>query len=89
MEMLILILLAILIVCVLILIGLVYAQSKQNDRILMTKIHQQDQKTREELYQKQMRETFQNLNGQIQILRKENALGAQSIQKMQNRSYQA
>lgn len=84
MEMLILILLAILIVCVLILIGLVYAQSrKQNDRILMTKVHQQDQQTREELYQKQMRETFQNLNGQIQILRKENALKAQSIQKMQ------
>ena len=84
MEMLILILLVLLIVCVLILISLVYLQNrKQNDHTVLKKMQEQDQKTREELYQKQMRETFQNLNGQIQILRKENALGAQSIQKMQ------
>ena len=82
--MLILILLVLLIVCVLILISLVYLQNrKQNDHTVLKKMQEQDQKTREELYQKQMRETFQNLNGQIQILRKENALGAQSIQKMQ------
>lgn len=85
MELLILILLVIVIVCMLVLVGLVYMQyKKQNDQVLSKRLQEQDQKTREELHQKQMWDTFQNLNGQIQILRKENALGAQSIQKMQD-----
>ena len=76
MELLILILLVIVIVCMLVLVGLVYMQyKKQNDQVLSKRLQEQDQKTREELHQKQMRDTFQNLNGQIQILRKRKCIG--------------
>lgn len=84
MEVMILVLLAILILCVLVLIFLFVSQGhKQEEQTISLRIQEQDQKTRSELHHKQIQETFQNLNGQLQILRKENAVGSQSIQRMQ------
>lgn len=76
-------LLLVLVLCVLMVIVLLLLQNRrQNQQMLDQQLQKQDQRTRNELQHRQIQETFQNLNGQLQVLRKEGAAGSQAIQRM-------